>query len=149
MQCYYSNDTMYYCCRALFRTADRHITRLLVLPMEVGFCGNLGKESKETGASWTCLCKPACLADLLMISQKASASQSVSEPQVEDVGSAATGAPVVWGTISQAEICLSRTNCRLWAGQGWGTMDTLKIAHTLDKFRGPTQVTIFRLHHSV
>ena len=29
-------------------------------------------------------------------------------------------------------------------------MDTLKIAHTLDKFRGPTQVTsIFRLHHSV
>lgn len=76
-------------------------------------------------------------------------SQSVSQPQVEDVGSAATGAPVVSGTISQAEICLSRTNCRLWAGQGWGTMDTLKIAHTLDKFRGPTQVTIFRLHHFV
>lgn len=78
-------------------------------------------------------------------------SQSVvSQPQVEDVGSAATGAPVVWGTISLAEmICLNRTNCRLWAGQGWGTMDTLKIAHTLYKFR-PTQVTsIFRLHHFV
>lgn len=67
--------------------------------MEVGFCGNLGKEGKETGAPWTCLCKPACLADLLMISQKASASQeSVSQPQVEEVDAAATGAAaVVWG----------------------------------------------------
>lgn len=120
--------------------------------MAVGFWRNLGKASKETGASWMCLCRSACLADLLMISQKASVSQSVaSQPQVKDVGSAATGAPVVWGTISLAEmICLNRTNCRLWAGQGWGTTDTLKIAYTFYKFRRPAQVTsIFRLDHFV
>lgn len=53
------------------------------------------------------------------------------------------------GTVSPAEtVRLSRTDCRLWAGQGWGTTDTLKIAHALDKFRGPAQVTsIFRLGH--
>lgn len=70
-----------------------------MLSMEAGFCGNLGKEGKETGAPWTSLCKPACLADLLMISREASASQeSVSRPQVEEVDAAAAGAAAAaWG----------------------------------------------------
>lgn len=126
-----------------------------ILSMEVGLCGNLGKEGKETGAPRTCLCKPACLADLLMISQKASASQcSVSQPQVEEVDCSChcccceVGGGGVGRAISPPEtVCLNRTNCRLWAGQGRGTTDALKIAHASDKFRWPTQVTsIFRLY---
>ncbi len=79
--------------------------------MEAGLCGNLGKESKETGAPWTCLCKPACLADLLMISPKASASQySVSRPQVEEVNAAATGAAVKWGDNLPAWNGMSEAN---------------------------------------
>lgn len=53
----------------------KHHETMFKLSMEVRFCGNLGKESKRTGAPRTCLCRPACLADLLVISQKASASQ--------------------------------------------------------------------------
>lgn len=76
VQCFYSNNTIHYYGRAVWNSwGATHISRLSVLSVEVGFCGNLGKESKETGASWMCLCKPACLADLLMISQKASVSQ--------------------------------------------------------------------------
>lgn len=140
---------MHYCCRALFRTAEGHITRLLALSMEVSVAtwgrrarrrGGLSDVSLQACVFWQTFSwypkKPRPI------------SKPASQPQVEDVGSAATGASAVWGTISEAEICLKRTNCRLWAGQGWGTVDTLKIAHALDKFRGPTQVTsVFRLHH--
>lgn len=51
-----------------------------------------------------------------------------------------------WGAQPET-VCLNRTDCRLWAGQAWGTTDKLKIAHTLDTFRGSTRVTsIFKLY---
>lgn len=107
-------------------------------------------ERGDEGASRTCLCRPACFGRPSRDIPK-SPSQSVSQPVNRRLRMSAQ-LPLVLlrcgGTISEAEICLKRTNCRLWAGQGWGTVDTLKIAHALDKFRGPTQVTsVFRLHH--
>ena len=71
LQCYYSMNTKNRCCWLCLeqlRGLHKHES-LFILSKEVGFCGNLGKESTETGAPWTCLCRPACLADLLMISQ--------------------------------------------------------------------------------
>lgn len=156
VQCSCCNSTMYRCCLALFGTAEGHITRRLILSMEVGFCGNLGKASKERGL-WD-VSLQACMFGRAFHDIP----ESLSQPVVSQSAnrrlrmSAQLPLVLVWwwggggGAISKAEICLNRTNCRLWAGQGWGTMDTLKIAHTLDKFREPTQVTsIFRLHHSV
>lgn len=140
---------MHYCCRALFRTAEGHITRLLALSMEVSVA-TWGRRARRRGGLSDVSLQACMFWQTFSWYPKKPwpISKPVSQPQVEDVGSAATGAPAVWGTISKAEICLKRTNCRLWAGQGWGTVDTLKIAHALDKFRGPTQVTsVFRLHH--
>lgn len=143
---------MHYCCPARLKQLRGYKHHKTVRPFNGRwFLWQLGKGEYGHWASWTCLCKPACRADLLMISQKAPARQQSVNRRLRM--SARLPLVLLWcgGTISQAEmICLNLTKCRLWAGQGWGTMDTLKIAHTLDKFRGPTQVTsIFLLHHSV
>lgn len=47
VQCYYT-DTMHYCCRALFRTAEGHITRLLALSMEVSVA-TWGRRARRRG----------------------------------------------------------------------------------------------------
>lgn len=106
-----------------------------------GFCSNLGKES-ETGGGLSGM--PVQVGTFrtpshdVLKSTDRQAAASWCFCGVCGLGGVA---------ISETEmICLKRTNCRLWLGEAWGIMDTLKIAQTLVKFREPAQVASSRLH---
>lgn len=122
---------------AVFRSPQALHTHRLNFSTGSWYLWQLGKGQYGDRGPRTSLYKPACLAVLLVRAHKASASQSVvSQPQAEEVKAAATGAAVVWEVcvgrgVSPAQmLCLNWTNCRLRAGQGWGTTDTLNIVHT-------------------
>lgn len=123
--------------------------------MELGFCGNPGKESGETGAP---LDVPLQVCMFGKAHDIPEGLRPVSSPLDNRRSRKSMQLPLVLqpplplrcgGTISSAQtVCLNPANCRLWAEQSWGTTDAPKIAPTLDKFRGAAQVTsIFRLHH--
>lgn len=132
------------------------------------FCGNLGQEKRSAwdaeagvggGPGSNDVSLQACVSwQTSAVKKKKSPGQSVHQPVDRRLRTTAQ-LPLVLlrcacacgglgGAISEAETCLKRTNCRLWAGQGAGTADTLKIAHARGKFRGGAQVTgVFRLQH--